>query len=140
MHTLDSIRDTILPRMPGRSRFRIVLLAILASQIVVSLVTHKGYELTTFGDLSTTVLLLCATLAMLANVRVASGTSRTFWILMTAGFALWTIDNALWAWVEVVQRKEVPNPFAGDVILFIHIVPLVAALVLQPHRRGAQPK
>ena len=126
--------------MSGTGRLRFVLLAILAGQIGVSLLAHKSHELTTFGDLSTTVLLLCATLAMLANVRIASGATRTFWVLMTAGFALWTLDNALWAWVEVIQGKEVPNPFAGDVVLFIHIVPLVAALALQPHRGNSKPK
>jgi hypothetical protein len=30
-------------------------------------------------------------------------------------------------------RHEAPNPFFGDVILFLHIVPMMAAVALQPH-------
>lgn len=126
--------------MTGSSRLHIVLFTILASQVGVSLLAHKSYGLTAFGDVTTTLLMLWATAAMLANVRSATDSTRTFWLLMTAGFALWMVHNASWAWVEVIQRKDVPNPFAGDVVLFIHIVPLVAALVLQPHRGNAKPK
>src|SRR5579864_4830942 len=34
---------------------------------------------------------------------------------------------------EVFLRREVPNPFVGDIVLFLHIVPMMAALALEPH-------
>ena len=34
---------------------------------------------------------------------------------------------------EVVLRTDVPDLFAGDIILFLHIVPFMAALAIRPH-------
>jgi diguanylate cyclase (GGDEF)-like protein len=39
----------------------------------------------------------------------------------------------MWTYVEVYLRHEAPNPFVGDVILFLHIVPMMAAVAVQPH-------
>jgi diguanylate cyclase (GGDEF)-like protein len=39
----------------------------------------------------------------------------------------------MWTYVEVYLRHEAPNPFVGDVILFLHIVPMMAAVAIQPH-------
>ena len=33
----------------------------------------------------------------------------------------------------MILRTDVPDLFTGDVILFLHIVPLMAALALRPH-------
>ena len=33
----------------------------------------------------------------------------------------------------MILRRDVPDLFAGDVILFLHIVPLMAALAVRPH-------
>ena len=39
----------------------------------------------------------------------------------------------LWTYYEVILRRDVPDLFAGDIIIFLHIVPLMAALALRPH-------
>jgi hypothetical protein len=52
---------------------------------------------------------------------------------MAAGFGAWLTAQMLWSYFEVFLRREVPNPFVGDVVLFLHIVPLMAALALEPH-------
>jgi signal transduction histidine kinase len=52
---------------------------------------------------------------------------------MTLGVAFWTSYQGLWMYFEVLLRKDVPNPFGGDVVLFLHLVPMTAALALQPH-------
>jgi len=36
-----------------------------------------------------------------------------------------------WMYFELVLRHEVPNPFAGDILLFISSVPALAALILE---------
>ena len=53
---------------------------------------------------------------------------------MAAGCLLWTANLTTWAFYEVVLRRDVPEPFFGDVILFIHTVPFMAAVALRPHR------
>jgi len=32
----------------------------------------------------------------------------------------------------------VPNPFLGDVVLFLHLVPMIAALAVLPHLREGE--
>ena len=58
---------------------------------------------------------------------------RLFWSLITLGISFELIYQLLWIYNEVILRADVPDLFAGDVILFLHIVPLMAALALRPH-------
>lgn len=46
---------------------------------------------------------------------------------------MWFCVQVLWTYFEVYLRQETPNPFVGDVILFLHLVPLMAAVAVQPH-------
>jgi diguanylate cyclase (GGDEF)-like protein len=46
---------------------------------------------------------------------------------------MWLCSQVLWTYFEVFLRQESPNPFAGDVVLFLHIVPMMAAVAVQPH-------
>jgi diguanylate cyclase (GGDEF)-like protein len=48
---------------------------------------------------------------------------------------MWLCAQVLWTYFEVFLRQEVPNPFVADVVLFLHVVPMMAALVVQPHLR-----
>ena len=86
-----------------------------------------------FGDIFQNALLAAATIAFLANVRVASTRSRLFWVLMSLGLAMWLVSQIMWTYFEVFLRQEAPNPFIGDVVLFLHIVPMMAAVSIQPH-------
>jgi signal transduction histidine kinase len=52
---------------------------------------------------------------------------------MTLGIALWLSYQFLWTYFEVFLRTDVPDIFSGDIILFVHIVPMIAALALRPH-------
>lgn len=86
-----------------------------------------------FGDIAQNILLAAATFAFLTNVRTASRKSRLFWALMSLGLMMWLVSQVTWTYFEVYLRQEAPNPFVGDVILFLHIVPMMAAVALQPH-------
>jgi signal transduction histidine kinase len=97
----------------------------------VSLAAPRSYALTVFGDFVQTSLLAIGTVAMYRNAARTSGRVRFFWGLMAAGFALWTTSQLLWTYYEVLARQEVPNPFLGDVVVFIHLVPMMGALTLQ---------
>ena len=52
---------------------------------------------------------------------------------MGLGLAMWLVSQVMWTYFEVYLRHEAPNPFVGDVILFLHIVPMMAAVAIQPH-------
>jgi diguanylate cyclase (GGDEF)-like protein len=91
-----------------------------------------SYRLTAFGDVTQCLLLLLVLLAMLGNVRAGEARSRLFWALMALGCGIWLSVQILWTYVEVFLRTDVPNPFVGDVALFLHLVPMMGALAVRP--------
>jgi len=107
--------------------------AVVCAHIVLSLVAPRGFPLTAFGDILQNAILFCATILFLTNVRTTSPKARLFWALMTLGLGMWLASQVAWTYVEVYLRHEAPNPFAADVILFLHIVPMMAAVAVQPH-------
>ena len=113
----------------------IIACAVVCVHISLSMLAPRGFALTAFGDILQSVLLLCGTLAILANIKTASRKSRLFWALLGLGFGMWLCAQVLWTYFEVFLRQEAPNPFVGDVILFLHIVPMMAAVAVQPHVR-----
>jgi signal transduction histidine kinase len=120
--------------MTKRSRVCILIASgLVFAQSVASLVLRPTFGLTVFSDLTQCALLLSGTLSLLPNVAVTRGRTRLFWALMTLGVAFWLAYQLLWTYFEVILRRDVPNPFVGDVVLFLHIVPMMAALALQPH-------
>jgi signal transduction histidine kinase len=123
-----------------RNQFWISLLVPLAlAQVAASLLMPRGDGLTIASDLIQGTLLLAATLAFLPKTKKSSSRNihvRLFWILMTAGMGFWLAYQAMWNYFEVIRREDVPDPFAGDVVLFLHLVPMIAALAVLPHLRG----
>ncbi len=115
------------------------LVCLVGIQAVVSFAAFflhwRGFGLAAFSDFMQCALLLFATLACLLNVQKTIQRARLFWSLMGLGLGAWLIYRMLWTYIEVVQRQEVPDPFTGDAILFLHFVPMMAALVLQPDIR-----
>ncbi len=107
--------------------------AVVCVHIVLSMVAARSFALTAFGDLLQTFLLSCATIAILSNLKAVDKKIKLFWGLMGLGFGMWLCAQVLWTYFEVFLRQEVPNPFVGDVVLFLHIVPMMAAVALQPH-------
>ena len=114
----------------------VVLVCLVGVQAVVSCASFslhwRGFALTAFSDFMQCALLLFASLACLFNVLKTNRRARLFWSLMGLGLASWLAYRMLWAYIEVVQRQEVPDPFTADAILFLHFVPMMAALALQP--------
>ena len=99
----------------------------------VSLSVPNGFGLLAFGDISQFLLLFTAFLLMLRNAVSTRGQIRLFWGLISLGCLLWSINLALWTLYEVILQRTLPDPFVGDVILFIHVIPFMAAVALRPH-------
>jgi signal transduction histidine kinase len=112
----------------------IVVIGVILVYAVVSLSLPPGLPLTCFSDTVQFLLFFSASLLMLANAVSSRGQIRLFWALIAAGSFMSTTNLGLWALYEVVLRRPLPEPFIGDVILFLHIVPLMAAVALRPHR------
>jgi signal transduction histidine kinase len=106
---------------------------LLCTQAGASLVLRPGFLLTALSDLTQLLLLLSGMLALLPVARASRGRARMFWGLMTLGMAFWFVYQIMWCTYEVFLRQDMPNPFAGDAVLFLHLVPMTAALAVQPH-------
>jgi signal transduction histidine kinase len=118
----------------GRSKLWIAAAAgLVVVQAVASLFLRQGFGLVALSDIAQFVLLLAGTISLLPSVLATRGRIRLFWALMMLGMAFWTSYQGLWMYFEVLLRKDFPNPFGGDVVLFLHLVPMTAALAMQPH-------
>jgi len=126
-------------RLARRNQFWILsLVSLVLAQVAASLFMARGQTLTITNDLIQSTLLVAATLAFLPNTARSHSTTfhtRLFWILMSTGMVFWLTYQAMWDYFEVFRRVEVPEPFLGDVVLFLHLVPMIAALAVLPHLR-----
>ena len=86
------------------------------------------------GDLVPLLVIVAACIVSARNAFNSRGHTRLFWSLVTAGAAMWAFNQASWAWFEVVIRKPLPDPFQGDIVLFLHVVPIMAAVAIRPHQ------
>ncbi len=112
------------------------LIALPLAQVAASLFMRRGPALTITSDLIQGLLLLVATAAYLPNIARSRSTAfhtRLFWILMSAGMIFWLTYQGMWNYFEVIRRQDVPDPFLGDIVLFLHLVPMIAALAVLPH-------
>ncbi len=106
---------------------------IVGSYFVMPLILPHGFRLTAFGDIAQLVAAGFACAGLFMNATVPQKRSRAFWVLLGAGCGIWLIGQAVWTYFEVMLRQDVPNPFVGDVILFLHPVSMIGALALKPH-------
>ncbi len=106
---------------------------------VLSLTLPRGPLLTAVFDVGYLLLALAAGSAMLLNASAEQGVNRRFWLLMGSGCILWAGDLAAWSYYEVFRHVSVPTtPGLMDVILFLHLIPMIAAVGLRPHRAEAE--
>jgi len=116
------------------------LASVVLGYTAVSLSLRPGFTLTAVADVTQLVLLIAATVVMVLNSIYSRGQTRLFWSLLAAGCAMWGLNQAGWASYEVILRRQIPDPFIGDIILFLHVVPMIAAVAVRPHRQLEQGK
>src|ERR1700733_1729178 len=97
--------------------------ALLCTQAVASLVLPQSFALVALTDLIQLLLLLSGTMALLLVTMDSHGRARMFWAMMTLGLAFCFAYQGLWCYFEVLLRTDVPTPFVGDVVFFLHLVP-----------------
>ncbi len=107
---------------------------LLLAFVLAPAVFPRPFFRTALGDLIPLLVLAAACIPSARNACDSRGHTRLFWSLMTTGLVMWGFNQAMWVWVEVVVRKPLPDPFAGDIVLFLHVVPIMAAVAIQPHQ------
>src|SRR6266849_8098655 len=77
---------------------------------------------------------------LLINAVTPDWRKKTFWMLLALGCSLWMAGQIIWTYIEVYQHRHVSNLFNGDILFFLHTVPMIAALTMQPHKRSGERK
>ncbi len=104
----------------------------------VTLKLHAGYAASAFGNLCQTALLLALFALMVVNTARTHSRTRYFWGSMAIGAGLWAAATLLWVWYEVLLRRPVPLAFPGDVLFFVHVVPMMGALAARAHVKASR--
>jgi signal transduction histidine kinase len=107
--------------------------ACLATLLLAALFLPNSFHLTALSDVIQSVLLFSGAMSLIPHVVRSRGRLRLFWTLITTGITFWFTYQLYWTYYEVWLRTDVPDLCAADMILFLHIVPLMAALALRPH-------
>jgi hypothetical protein len=94
----------------------------LLVHVVVSLTMKESPALSTFADLVASALLTGVAALVIWNAVRSKGRQEIFWAVFSGGVVLWAVSQFLWTYFEVILRQDVPDPFWGDVVVFIHVV------------------
>ena len=109
------------------------LIALVALQIASS-GTLKGSTLSAVADLLQFAIMLLMVVGTAINIRPSRGPGRGFWSLMTVSAVMWAADYGFWVYYEVIRGSRMPVPQPGDTLLILHVIPLMMALAISPHR------
>ena len=105
----------------------------LATLVLAALILPQSFRLTALSDVIQCILLFSGSMSIIPHVARSRGRLRLFWTLVEIGITFWFSYQLFWTYNEVWLRTDVPDLCAADIILFLHIVPLMAALALRPH-------
>jgi signal transduction histidine kinase len=105
---------------------------LLATFALIPLVAHGNFFQTAAGDVVPLLVILATVIVALRNAFDSGGHTRLFWGLITLGMAMWCLNLFAWMWFEIWLRRDMPDPYFGDIVLFLHIVPLTAAVLVRP--------
>jgi signal transduction histidine kinase len=112
----------------------ITALVALAAVQIASSGMLKGATLAAFADLFQFVIMVLMAVGTAINIRPSRGAARGFWVLMTMSAVMWAGDYWMWVCYEVIRRVHMPSPQVGDTLLILHVVPIMMALAMAPHR------
>ena len=114
-----------------------VWVLLLGTYATMPFLLGHGGSLTAFGDVTQSLVPLLANVGLLLNAGTPHWRRNVFWMLFAVGCTLWMIGQFQWTYYELYLHRPVPVIFTGDVIFFLRGIPLIAALMLQPHlKRG----
>jgi signal transduction histidine kinase len=78
--------------------------------------------------------------ALLLNAVTPDWRKNAFWMFLALGCTLWMAGQAIWTYIEIYNRQGMLYPFIADIVFFLHTIPMIAALTMQPHKRAEDRK
>lgn len=116
---------------------------LLGGYIAVCLWVPAGIARTSTADVLLCLMPLLVNGSLLVNAVTADWRKRAFWTLLAVGSSLWLAGQTIWTYLEVYERRHTPYLFNGyhfnvDIVFYLHAIPLIAALALEPHKSPQQ--
>jgi signal transduction histidine kinase len=108
--------------------------SVTAISLGAALLLPKSYGLSFLSDIMQLGLVATAAYISYQNAVRSHSNVRAFWLLIFLGTLMWLASLVIWSNFELVLRREVPDIPFGDILLFVKLVPLSAAMALQPHK------
>jgi signal transduction histidine kinase len=105
-----------------------------AISLLAAVSLPKGYALAFIGDGMQVILVAAASYLAFQNALRSRSQLRGFWMLIALGSSMWLISLLLWSVYELGFRREVPDIPIADILLFVKLVPLTAAIALEPQK------
>ena len=99
----------------------------------LSVTPNSGIGVVRFGTIVYFLLLLLGIVFAIRNAVGQHEGTRLFWALMACGYGFWALDQWLYLYYVIGLGTDVPDSSIADPALFLHVVPFMAALAMQPH-------
>ena len=103
------------------------------AQSMAILLLPPSLTLTAVSDSAGALMMLILLIAFAGNAIPGSGRLRAFWIIQAAGWGVSLLNQAWWMYYDLILQKPVPMLFAGDGLLFVPGVLMLAGFLLRPH-------
>jgi hypothetical protein len=107
---------------------------LMATLVAGCLWLPRGFTKTGVSDITGALLMLVALLAFGRQGLASTGRLRWFWLLQSAGWGLWLADQMVWIVFDLLLRQPIPSMYPADALLFLAGAPMIAGLLLRPHR------
>jgi diguanylate cyclase (GGDEF)-like protein len=122
----------------ARSRAVLGVLFVAGLTVVMSVKPGGAPTVTYAGDLSSGAAALVATSAAGWRAYRTAGRMRQSWMALTAALCSASIGEVIWAWTELVAKREVSSPGITDGFYLAFYPLTLVALALRPGRRTAR--
>ena len=127
--------------MNGRKFLKFLLGAAVLLTAVLTLGSAflpRGLAQTAISDIVGGLLMLSALIAFAWLSAASKGRIRWFWMLQAAGWTLWFSDQLVWITFDLIRQKKMPAMHPADALLFLAGAPMIAGLLLRPHRQPSE--
>lgn len=120
---------------PKPFRLTVATAGLLTAVVTAScLFLPKGLVQAAVSDVVGGLLMLVPFFAFARLGLRSKGRMRWFWMLQAAGWATWFGDQVVWITFDLFLRKKLPQMYPADALLFLAGAPMLAGLLLRPHR------
>jgi signal transduction histidine kinase len=122
---------------PAALRLGLLLgVSMFVASLLAAIFLPKGFALAVLGDSLQVGLIAAVTVISVLNFLRTHARLRIFWFLIFTGSLLWTVSNSVWAIYELCLARPVPDLAIVDILLFVKVVPLTAAIAIAPDRHN----